>query len=218
MNWKIPFDTSIAFLEYCLTSTTAGDLAHTLTSTDEVDFAGLSRTNLVAEDAVVKQLLANWRTLSTSVWECCSALPDLIPHLQDCAQVSFVFSPQILSHHIRKWQLLKLSVRPRPLRQNLYTTRNYHSLTALLDGLHKYSISTARAPNTGSMVALDPTLPPTLLFLFNPSQNYSAYRQHYSESPGIPFLLPHIREYKQNGESVLQPLLQYLQRSLSFKR
>ncbi|KAJ5819874.1 hypothetical protein N7474_005465 [Penicillium riverlandense] len=187
MNWKVPFDTSISFLEYCLTSTTAGDLAHTLTSTDEVDFAGLSRTNLVAEDAVVKQLLANWRTLSASVWECCSALPDLIPHLQDCAQ-------------------------------NLYTTRNYHSLTALLDGLHKYSISTARARNTGSMVALDPCIPPTLLFLFNPSQNHSAYRQHYHESPGIPFLLPHIRDYKQNGESVLQPLLQYLQRSLSFKR
>ncbi|CAL5866455.1 uncharacterized protein PFLUO_LOCUS663 [Penicillium psychrofluorescens] len=210
MNWKLPFDTSIAFLEYCLTSTTPGDLAHTLKHTDEVDFAALSRTNLVAEDAEVKHLLANWRTLSTSVWECCSAMPDLIPHLQDCAQ--------ILSPHVRKWQLLKLSVRPRLLRQNLYTMRNYHSLTALLDGLHKYSISTARARNTGSMVALDSTLPPTLLFLFNPSQNYSAYRQHYSEYPGIPFLLPHIRDYKQNGESVLQPLLHYLQRSLSFKR
>lgn len=93
MNWKLPFDTSIAFLEYCLTSTTPGDLAHTLKHTDEVDFAALSRTNLVAEDAEVKHLLANWRTLSTSVWECCSAMPDLIPHLQDCAQVSFfIFS------------------------------------------------------------------------------------------------------------------------------
>ncbi|KAJ5624522.1 hypothetical protein N7510_000831 [Penicillium lagena] len=195
MNWKLPFDTSIAFLEYCLTSMTAVDLAHTLTSTDEVDFAGLSRTNLVAEDAVVKRILADWRTLSTSVWECCSALPDLIPHLQDCAQRASA-----------------------PSLQNLYTTRNYHSLTALLDGLHKYSISTARARNTGSMVALDSSLPSTLLFIFNPSQNYSGYRQHYSEYPGIPFLLPHIRDYKQNGGSVLQPLLQYLQRSLSFKQ
>lgn len=52
-------------------------------------------------------------------------------------------------------------------------------------------------------MALDP-------FLMNFARNHAAYIQHYSNYPGIPFLLPHIRDYKEHGESVLQPLLQYL--------
>lgn len=88
IDWKTPFDTNILFLEYCLSSTSPEDLAHTLISTDEVDFAGLSRQNIVANDVVVKGLLASWHTLSISVWECCSALPDITPSLRECAQVS----------------------------------------------------------------------------------------------------------------------------------
>jgi hypothetical protein len=60
------------------------------------------------------------------------------------------------------------------------------------------------------MVVLDPILPPETTFLTVSTQNYAAYRQHYCEFPGIPFLLPHIRDYQQNGEAVLQPLIQYL--------
>lgn len=88
MDWKSPFNTEILFLEYCLSSTSPEDLAHTLTSTDEVDFAGLSRQNILANDAVVKGLLANWHILSISVWECCAALPDITLSLRECAQVS----------------------------------------------------------------------------------------------------------------------------------
>lgn len=88
MEWSLQFDTAIPFLEDCLSSTSAANLARTLTSTDEIDFAELSRQSLVSEDAVLKRSHANWRALSISVWECCYGLPDLIPHLQECAQVS----------------------------------------------------------------------------------------------------------------------------------
>lgn len=88
MDWITPFDTDILFLEYCLSSTSPEDLAHTLISTDEVDFSALSRQNIIANDALVKGLLASWHTLSISVWECCSALPDITPFLRECAQVS----------------------------------------------------------------------------------------------------------------------------------
>ncbi|KAJ5162179.1 Guanine-nucleotide dissociation stimulator CDC25 [Penicillium capsulatum] len=184
MDWKQPFDTTIVFLEDCLNSTSPVDLACTLTNVDEVDYTDLTRESLVAEDAVVQRILANWRILSTSVWECCSALPDLTPYLRECAQT-------------------------------LYTTRNYHSLTAVLDGLHRYAISTARTRglnNTvGEMVVLDPILPLDPVILTSPDNNYAAYRQQYQEYPGIPFLLPHLREQQQHGEASLQSLLQHLQ-------
>lgn len=63
------------------------------------------------------------------------------------------------------------------------------------------------------MIVLDPILPPEANFLTNSIQNYAAYRQHYREYPGIPFLLPHLRDHQQHGEAVLQPLIQYLQNS-----
>lgn len=90
MDWRSPFDTEILFLEYCLSSSSPEDLAQTLISSDEVDYAGLSRQNILANDAVVKSLLANWHNLSISVWECCSALPDITPSLRECGQVSRV--------------------------------------------------------------------------------------------------------------------------------
>lgn len=60
---------------------------------------------------------------------------------------------------------------------------------------------------------LDPVLPPDPATLANPAQNYAAYRQHYREYPGLPFLLPHLRDRQQQGDATLQPLLQYLQTS-----
>lgn len=63
------------------------------------------------------------------------------------------------------------------------------------------------------MVVLDPVLPPDPVILANPTHNYAAYRQHYRKFPGIPFLLPHLRDQQQHGEATLQPLLQYLQTS-----
>jgi hypothetical protein len=90
INWHAPFDTEILFLEDCLNSTSPMDLARTLTGTDEMDFSGLSRQSIVADDVVVKKLLDNWHALSVSVWECCLSLPDImVPYLRECAQVSF---------------------------------------------------------------------------------------------------------------------------------
>lgn len=89
MNWKTPFDTSIPFLEDCLTSSSPADLAQNMKSLDEHHFAEITRQTLLTDDVAVKKLLVHWRALSISVWECCCALPDLIPILQECTQVSF---------------------------------------------------------------------------------------------------------------------------------
>jgi len=92
MNWKTPFDTSIPFLEDCLTSSSPTDLAQNMKSLDEHHFAEITRQALLTDDAVVRKSLAHWQALSVSVWECCCALPDLIPVLQECAQVSLSHS------------------------------------------------------------------------------------------------------------------------------
>lgn len=88
MEWHVPLDTSILFLEDCLNSTSPKDLARTMTGSDELDFSGLSRESIVANDILVRGLLTNWHGLSMSVWECCAALPDIVPFLRECAEVS----------------------------------------------------------------------------------------------------------------------------------
>lgn len=88
MDWSRKFDTAIPFLEDLLMSTSAVDFARNLTSNDEDDFEKLSEQNVIAEDAVVRRLVAKWHMLSIEVWECCSALPDLISDIQECIQVS----------------------------------------------------------------------------------------------------------------------------------
>jgi hypothetical protein len=67
------------------------------------------------------------------------------------------------------------------------------------------------------MVVLDPLLPPEVVIITNPAENYASYRQQYCGHPGIPFLIPHLRGYQQHGESAIQPLLQYLQHQMSAK-
>lgn len=88
MEWHVPLDTSILFLEDCLNSTSPKDLARTMTGTDELDFSGLSQQSILANDTFVQGLLTNWHGLSIAVWECCAALPDIVPFLRECAQVS----------------------------------------------------------------------------------------------------------------------------------
>jgi hypothetical protein len=87
MDWKTSFDTSMPFLEDCLTSSSESSLARMLSAQDELKFAEMTRRNFVAGDDVVRQMLAHWRALSISVWECCAALPDMIPYIQACAKV-----------------------------------------------------------------------------------------------------------------------------------
>lgn len=98
--------------------------------------------------------------------------------------------------------------------QALFLIRNYHSLTAMLNGLQKYSILAMTFENVNSTtgtVTLGPVLPADLFYLLNPFHNYLAYRQQFHEAPGIPFLLPHIREFKKHGQGVLRQLFQEIQ-------
>ena len=92
MDWNTPFDISYMFLEDCVGSISPKDLARTLTGTDEISLTSLSHQSIVTGDAAVKEMLSNWHALSISVWECCTALPDVISYLAECAQAS---SPNI---------------------------------------------------------------------------------------------------------------------------
>jgi len=84
---------------------------------------------------------------------------------------------------------------------------------AILNGLRNYTITSMPdvGSNPGIPITLEALIPPEIASLASPAQNYVAYRQHYKEYLGIPFLIPHIRDYKQNGDTVLQPVFQYLQ-------
>jgi hypothetical protein len=85
---------------------------------------------------------------------------------------------------------------------------------AILNGIHYYTVSSMPdvGSNPGTPITLDALIPAEIVSLMSPAQNYVAYRQHYLEYPGIPFLIPHIRDYKKNGDTALQPVFQYLQR------
>ncbi|KAI1829219.1 hypothetical protein DTO027I6_9887 [Penicillium roqueforti] len=182
MNWFEPFETSLPLLEDCLSSS-AADFAEALTQTDRSLFDRLSRETHIAEDAMVSEALVHWQRLRNSVREYCSGLPNLVPYFQK--------------------SILKL-----------YEAQNYNSLMAILDGLRKY---TAVGSNTFRDLAASrtdfPTLliPPEILPLIDPSHNFVLYRLHYDQHPGIPFLQPHIREFKQHGQSVLPAILRLLQ-------
>ncbi|CAG8162783.1 unnamed protein product, partial [Penicillium nalgiovense] len=75
-NWFAPFETSLPLLENCLSSS-ATDLAKTLTQADKCLFERLSRETLILEDAMVSETPIHWQRLSNSVLECCSGLSDL---------------------------------------------------------------------------------------------------------------------------------------------
>lgn len=88
LPWDREFDVSYSFFEDCLASSSPRDLARALTALDKSNFAHLTRSSIIAQDRITKGLLANWEDLAMSVWECCSAIPDLTLGLQECAQVS----------------------------------------------------------------------------------------------------------------------------------
>lgn len=97
MNWNEYFNIDIVFLEDVLASTSAEDLASTLTSTDESLFSGLSQQNIMSESPAVRQIATEWHLLSMAVWEVCSGLPELIEYMQECIQVC--------NHVILPWSL-----------------------------------------------------------------------------------------------------------------
>lgn len=183
MNWAQPFNTTVCFLDDLLISTSAGDFARTLNTIDESHFSKLTQQSMVEENTVAMRLIEEWELLSTAAWECCVALPDLVPYIRECAEA-------------------------------LFAIRNYHSFSAILNGLQKYSITDLTFSNTStpaSAVVLNPVLPPNLVYLMNPLQNFMAYRQHFQEFPGIPFLFPHFRDIKRHGEPALRQFFQMMQ-------
>ncbi|XHG09339.1 hypothetical protein AWENTII_012406 [Aspergillus wentii] len=187
MNWNKAFDTDATFIEDLLASTSALDFGRTLTTFDESTFAELNEQSIVTNNSAVKGILVQWDSLSMAVWECCSALPDLTPYILECLEALFMI-------------------------------RNYHSLTAILNGIQKYSISTLSSGTTSgttSTVTIEQILPPESTYLLDSFENYAAYRQQFHEAPGIPFLLPHIRDFKQNGELALHQMFQDMQASIS---
>ncbi|KAJ9328243.1 hypothetical protein DTO027B5_1738 [Paecilomyces variotii] len=183
MNWMQNFDVSVPFVEDVFGSISPADLARTLTTSDELDFARLSRGDIINEGPTLKHLVARWHALATAVWECCLALPDLSSYIQDCIQV-------------------------------LDTLRNYNSATALIKGLRDYKIAGLQSSDVNlalDIVLFEQSLSPSLSYLLDASDNFAAYRRRVQEAPGIPFLLPHVRESRQRGESALDELSQGLQ-------
>ncbi|KAL2836119.1 hypothetical protein BJY01DRAFT_238432 [Aspergillus pseudoustus] len=101
--------------------------------------------------------------------------------------------------------------------QPLLVDRNYHSLTAILSGLHRYSVSEStivRADNGSTALATNPMFGPEFQYLIDPAQNYATYRQQYNSVPGIPFLIPHLNEHRELGEGVFQILFQQLKSAI----
>jgi hypothetical protein len=61
--------------------------------------------------------------------------------------------------------------------------------------------------NQQDQTANAPSLaPPSVYYLLDSSNNYAAYRQAMKITPGIPFLLPHVIEYRQHGKTALDEL------------
>ena len=85
----------------------------------------------------------------------------------------------------------------------------------MLYGVHEYNKSIARPNNIQRAVdeknTLDSAIAENLSFFFDHTENYAAYRQHYHKSPGVPFLIPHLKDGQRNGESALHPLFEFLQ-------
>lgn len=88
MNWTQPFETRLPFLEDVFLSTDTHDLARILTSTDQASFVGLTRQDIVNGSPRAKKLQENWQSLSMEVYECCSAVPEIIPYFQETMEVS----------------------------------------------------------------------------------------------------------------------------------
>jgi hypothetical protein len=89
--------------------------------------------------------------------------------------------------------------------------RNYHSTTAMIDGLRNYGVGclwTADVDPARGIITMVPLLPPSVCDLFDTSNNYATYRQQMRQAPGIPFLYPHVEEYKRIGDEALDDLFQ----------
>jgi hypothetical protein len=67
-----------------------------------------------------------------------------------------------------------------------------------------------RTDNGTTALATNPVFGPEFQYLIDPAQNYATYRQQFNSVPGIPFLIPHLSEYRESGNAVFQILFQQL--------
>lgn len=88
MDWNMPFDVDTSSIQGLFDSTSSYDFVRLRTNSDGKAFASLSPEGVIANDSLTRQYLANWEKLVSSVFECCSALPDRIEYIQECVQVS----------------------------------------------------------------------------------------------------------------------------------
>ncbi|KAJ5602078.1 hypothetical protein N7510_011612 [Penicillium lagena] len=85
----------------------------------------------------------------------------------------------------------------------LYVERNYHSMTAILDGLREYNLSRGQS-----------NCPSSLYSFMDPTDNYKNYLvRYYSLDGGIPFIFAH-SEYELHGTTGPLSLRNFLQSTL----
>lgn len=94
MIWTRPFKLNLAFLEDLTASTSPLDFARTMAHIDEGYLTGLSQKSFVEPGPVVKRVFTEWELLSIAVWECCTALPELVGYIQECVQVRIFYQRQ----------------------------------------------------------------------------------------------------------------------------
>ncbi|OKL63559.1 hypothetical protein UA08_01929 [Talaromyces atroroseus] len=182
VDWYKKLDTRVPFLDNLLASLSATELARSLNRADQSMFSQLSPEQLMNEQSpIIEALHTRWCDLVVAVWECCTALPDHVPWIQECIEI-------------------------------LHSLHNYNSTLALIQGLNRISMSflwSNLAPNndqhgqTANALSLAPA---SVSYLLDSSNNYAAYRQAMKITPGIPFLLPHVIEYRQHGKAALDEL------------
>ncbi|PCH00491.1 Guanine-nucleotide dissociation stimulator CDC25 [Penicillium occitanis (nom. inval.)] len=187
VDWNKRLDTRAKYLDDLLAALSPTDLARSLTRSDQSMFAQLSREQLMDEQNPIAEVLhTRWCDLVMAVREYCTAMPESLQSIQECIQI-------------------------------LHNMRNYNSTLALIHGLQHISVNflwvnSATPITTTSNTAQTQTvsvyslIPQNVSYLSDSSNNYASYRHAMKVTPGIPFLLPHIIEYRQHGEAALDEL------------
>ncbi|EEA19511.1 conserved hypothetical protein [Talaromyces marneffei ATCC 18224] len=189
VDWHKRLDTRAKYLDDLLAALSPTDLARSLTRSDQSMFAQLSREQLMDEqNSITGVLHTRWYDLAMAVRDCCTAMPEFVQLIQECIQI-------------------------------LHNMRNYNSTLALIHGLQHISINFLWVNSTTAITTPSNTpsnqsqavnvyslTPQNVSYLSDSSNNYAPYRHAMKVTPGIPFLLPHIIEYRQHGEAALDEL------------
>lgn len=95
VDWQKKLDTRVPFLDDMLAAHSAKELARSLARADESMFSQLKDRNQLTNElranqsTVIESIHTRWCNLAEAVWECCTALPDHVPWVQECIEVGF---------------------------------------------------------------------------------------------------------------------------------